>query len=227
MAAIGHAWRQETAAADAMWLDRTAHEIFHFWTGQMFVAVLEGGDAWLTEGGADLFAKRAMLSLGRIDRSTYDRRLVEAANDCLVGLAGRALLASAEPGAFRNLYSCGSTLWLWAGAAVARVTGSEDGTVDFVRELLGRAGVDGELTTYRFLETLHRLTGSQETGAPLARLLFHGVGDAADEFMLDQMLATGLPLRLAPPAEATLDPATRLPETPGPSWSRLLALGEG
>lgn len=221
MSAIGRAWRQQTAEADAMWLDRTAHEIFHFWAGESFVAALEDGDAWLTEGAADLFALEAMLGLGLIDEASRRRRLVEAANRCLVGLEGEPLLASAEPGRFANMYACGSTLWLWAGAAVAEATGGEDGVAALTRELFAASG--GELTTYRFLETVHRLTGSPWAGAPLARLLLDGVAADADAFFLAHMQAAGLPVRLAPPAGATLRPGSQAP-APHRSWSRLLAL---
>lgn len=226
IAAEGRAWERETPDAAFLWLERTAHEIFHFWTGEMFVAALQGDEEWLTEGAADHFALAMAVELGLLDNETRWHRLVERANDCLVGLAGRPLLGSTQRNDFRRLYTCGSTLWLWASAAAQSASETAD-RHSFVRALLAEADEeDRELTTYRFLETLHRLTGSPWAGAPLARLLFVGIPAAADELFAAQFRAAGLEIDLVPPAGATLSPGLRLPDRPDGSWSRLLRVRE-
>ena len=225
MAAEGRAWERQSPDAEWVWLDRTAHEAFHFWTGEMFTTELGGDEEWLTEGGADHHALRMTAELGILDEVGYRRELVERANDCLVGLAGRPILGASERQDFQRLYTCGSTLWLWATAA-GRSAAEPPDEHAFVRRLLARADQAGrKLTTYSFLEALHDLTGSAAAGAPLARLLFHGVQASADELFAARMRAAGVPVNLVPPAEATLDPQTRPPEKSDGSWSRLLRVG--
>ena len=226
IAAEGRAWERQSPDAEWLWLDRTAHEVFHFWTGEMFATQLGGDEDWLTEGGADYYALRSTVELGVLDEVAYRRETVERANDCLVGLAGQPILGASERQDFQRLYTCGSTLWLWAAAAGRSATEPPDEHA-FVRRLLARADQAGrELTTYRFLEALHDLTGSAVAGAPLARLLFHGSPKAADELFAARMRAAGVAVELVSPAEATLDPQTRLPEVDSASWTRLLRLVE-
>ncbi len=222
MAAEGRAWEIETPDASFLWLDRTAHEAFHLWTGEMFTVTLDGDEEWITEGGADYHALATVAELGLLDEAGRRRRLVERANDCLVGLAGRPILGATERSDFARLYSCGSTLWLWASAAGRSASATSDDHA-FLRRLLAAAERDGrQLTTYRFLETLHRLTGSHRDVAPLARLLWHGVPTAADELFARCMRSAGVEVELVDPGQATLDPRLPLPETPDGSWTRLL-----
>ncbi len=224
MAAEGRAWEQETRDARLMWLDRSAHEAFHFWTGQMFVAAFDGAEQWITEGAADHYALATMLEMGLVDSTAHRRQLVERANECLIGLRGRPLLRSTETGDFHNLYVCGSTLWLAASTA-ARRSDEADEEHAFVRALLAAAErSERKLTSYRILETLHSLTGGPWAGAPLARLLFQGVPEEADELFASLMAAAGIEVELVAPEEATLHRGYRLPEEPDGSWSRLLRL---
>jgi hypothetical protein len=226
IAAEGRAWAEQSREGELMWLDRTAHEIFHFWTGQMFTLGLSGAEEWITEGGADHFALLTARELGFLDSAAYRRRLVENANQCLVGLGGQPLLRSTELGNFDNLYQCGSTIWAWAESAGRRTSAGDDPHA-FVRVLLAEADAgDRRLTSYRFLESLHQVTGDPWPGAPLAQLLFEGVANDAEDLFASQMRTAGVEVDLVAPEDASLPGWFDLPAEPDGSWSRLLRVGE-
>jgi len=86
-----------------------AHEAAHFWLGQA-VRYAHSREAWITEGGADLLAIRAVQG---IDPS-YDwkAQLNASIADCAELSKGRGIAAAAERREHRAHYACGALFGL-------------------------------------------------------------------------------------------------------------------
>lgn len=122
-----------------------AHESAHFWLGQ--VVAYEGPrDSWITEGGADLLAVRAVEAAD----PTYDsaKRLEEARAECLPFLARGGVASANERGDHRAYYSCGAII------ALAAEQASGGNFAEFVRTLIERNGEDGIVTRQEWLGLL-------------------------------------------------------------------------
>lgn len=92
-----------------------AHEIAHLWNAHVYENV---GSDWLHEGGAETFAWRAIRAAEVISQSEYERELSLAVSWCLFGLDDKPLLESSKSGRFKNYYTCGATISLWAESAL-------------------------------------------------------------------------------------------------------------
>ena len=95
-----------------------AHEAAHFWLGQT-VAYEYARDAWITEGGADLLAMRAM-ALRPIP--SYDSRAdtQRAIADCISLTQRRGVETARERGEQRAYYACGAVFGLVAESGSGR-----------------------------------------------------------------------------------------------------------
>ena len=154
-----------------------AHESAHFWIGQE-VRYEYSRDAWITEGGADLLAIRAVAALD----PQFDVRgeLQREVDDC-ARLSGKRGVASAETrGEHRAYYACGAVIALAAQSA---------GGVpfeQFVRELITANRGDRVVTRGEWLDAMGRRArnpalrrdiealldqGSDKPGALIARIL--------------------------------------------------------
>lgn len=144
------------------------HESAHFWLGQV-VRYERARDAWITEGGADLMAVRA---LGTID-AAYDARaeLQKEVDDC-IALADEPVVDAAGRGEHRALYACGAVFALAAEAAQRRATGGD--WFDFLRPLIDASRADGVLTRAEWLDALDTVSGDTSLRRDVELLLDHG-----------------------------------------------------
>lgn len=151
-----------------------AHEAAHFWLGQT-VAYDFARDAWITEGGAELLAVRAL----RGQSPEFDDRaeLQKELDDC-VRLARQPIYTAGERGEHRAYYACGAVFGLAAEAAQKRKSGGD--FVAFVRELLGR-NQDGSVNAAEWLDQFRQTGGSEAQVQAMTRLLEQGSNDPVQE----------------------------------------------
>ena len=91
-----------------------AHEAAHFWNAHMFHHEAKEGD-WMHEGGADAFARRALVGVGEMTPARLAAIEDEEIGKCLLG-APLGPIHDAAPvgGRYKLLY--------WCGTAFARMT---------------------------------------------------------------------------------------------------------
>ncbi|WP_374513836.1 hypothetical protein [Brevundimonas sp.] len=147
------------------------HESAHFWLGQT-VRYATPEDSWITEGGADLMAIRAMQE---IDPAFDARsRLPAAVEDC-TGFADQPVATSVDRGEFKAHYACGAVFALVAEAAQARATGGD--WFDFLRPLIDDNREDQVLTRDEWLDRLDAVSGDPSLRADMETLLDRGAED--------------------------------------------------
>ncbi len=145
------------------------HEAAHFWLGQT-VRYQFADEAWITEGGADLMAVRALKHLD----STYDDRkeLQSEVDDC-VNLATKPVAQAGERGEHRAYYACGAVFALAAEGAQRQRTGGD--WFDFLKPLLRQP--DGVLSREEWLSGLTRVSRDPSLRGDVERLLDQGAAD--------------------------------------------------
>lgn len=149
------------------------HESAHFWLGQT-VHYATPEDSWITEGGADLMAIRAMQAL---DPAFDGESRLEAAVDECVGFADQPVSTSVDRGEFRAHYACGAVFAVVAEAAQRRATGGD--WFDFLRPLIEGSREDQVLTRDEWLDRLDAVSGDPSLRADMEMLLDRGAADAA------------------------------------------------
>ena len=149
------------------------HESAHFWLGQT-VRYERARDAWITEGGADLMAIRALEAID----PDYDARaeLQREVDDC-VRLAVAPVTEAAGRGEHRANYACGAVFALVAEAAQRRATGGD--WFDFLRPLIDASREDGVLTRDEWLDALDAVSGDATLRRDMETLLDRGSDDPA------------------------------------------------
>lgn len=149
------------------------HESAHFWLGQT-VRYERARDAWITEGGADLMAIRALKAID----PDYDARaeLQKEVDDC-VRLADAPVVEAAERGEHRANYACGAVFALVAEAAQRRATGGD--WFDFLKPLIDASREDGVLTRDEWLDALDAVSGNRLLRQDMETLLDRGSDDPA------------------------------------------------
>lgn len=165
------------------------HESAHFWLGQT-VTYTRRADAWITEGGADLLAIRALEKLV----PGYDSRseLQHEVDDCLrTNGPGKPLSGASARGDARANYACGAVLLLAAeGAARKRDPGADAFT--WVRALIDANRADGKVTEADWLAAFQAASGDAALTEQVRGFLDHGVERPAD-FIEALFGATGVP----------------------------------
>ena len=165
-----------------------AHEAAHFWLGNL-VAYGRPGDAWTSEGGADLAALRA---LGSIDPGTAERRNAFATRvawrQCASFLGDGGLSSAPERGQQKAFYSCGFLLSL-AAEEVARRRGTD--FFGFWSALIEANREDGEVDGEDWFDGVSTMGASPATLASMRTIVQDGGGEAA---LVDLFEAAGLPL---------------------------------
>lgn len=144
------------------------HESAHFWLGQR-VRYARSRDAWITEGGADLMAIRALKALD----PTYDDRaeLQKGVDDCVELTTGRSVETAETRGEHRAYYACGAVFALAA-------EGVTDGDwFDFLKPLLDANAEDKILTREEWLAALAARPGGRALAADIETLLDAGAPD--------------------------------------------------
>jgi hypothetical protein len=165
------------------------HESAHFWLGQT-VRYEASRDAWITEGGADLMAVRALSFL----YPDYDARaaLQREVDDC-ARLAVRPVTSANRRGEHRAYYACGAVFALAAEAAQKRATGGDG--FDFLKGLIDANRADGVLTRAEWLEALLQVTGDPDVRREIDTLLDEGDPDPS-ALIARLFVRTGVAYRL-------------------------------
>lgn len=145
------------------------HETAHFWLGHV-VRYEFAQDMWITEGGADLMAVRALEALD----PAYDGRdmLQDAVDDCAALSEGRGIVRAGERGEHRAYYACGAVFAMVAEAAARRAGGVD--WFDFLAPLIAANREAGVLTATAWLEALTGVSGDPALAERIAVLLHEG-----------------------------------------------------
>ena len=145
-----------------------AHESAHFWIGQE-VRYQFSRDAWITEGGADLLAIRAVAALD----PAFDVRgeLQREVADCARLTKGRGAASAETRNEHRAYYACGAVIALAAQSA---------GNVPFerfVRELIAANRGDGVVSRGEWLAAMDRRARDPALRRSIEALLDRGSAD--------------------------------------------------
>lgn len=149
------------------------HESAHFWLGQV-VRYERARDAWITEGGADLMAIRALKT---IDPAWDSRAELQKEVDDCVRLADEPVVEAAGRGEHRALYACGAVFALVAEGTQRRATGGD--WFDFLKPLIDASREDGVLTRVEWMEALDAVSGDPSLRRDMETLLDRGSDDPA------------------------------------------------
>ncbi len=149
------------------------HESAHFWLGQV-VRYERARDAWITEGGADLMAIRALKA---IDPAWDDRMELQKEVDDCIRLADEPVADAAARGEHRAHYACGAVFALVAEAAQRRASGGD--WFDFLRPLIDGGREDGVLTREEWLSHLTAVSGDPSLRRDIELLLDRDTKDPA------------------------------------------------
>jgi hypothetical protein len=167
------------------------HEAAHFWLGSNGLRYAFAREAWITEGGADLMAVRAIAAID----PTYDAHteLQREVDDCVSMAKDAPVSEAAGRGEHRAYYACGAVWSLALEAARHRADGGDffDILTDFQRE----SADDGVLSRDEWLAALTRLAADPAPAGAIARMLDEGAGDPA-AVLAAIFAATGVAHRL-------------------------------
>jgi hypothetical protein len=145
---------------NARWF--AAHEGAHFWLGN---AVHYSGpqESWITEGGADLLAYRAVAATD----GGFDVRaaLQTAMDECLRFSAKGGVATANERNDHKAYYHCGAII----GLAAERSSGGD--FAPFVRALIDANRTDREVTRAEWLAELDRRAPGKGLGQAVGALL--------------------------------------------------------
>jgi hypothetical protein len=168
----------ETAAQRHQGLWFLAHEAAHFWVGQT-AGYQYARDAWITEGGADLLAIRAVAEI----EPGYDPRveLNKSIADCADLTKRRGVEGARDRNEQRAYYACGAVFGLVAEA------GSGRSFYKFARKLIDENRADGIITRTEWLAALDSASRKPALSRDILRLLERGVSDPPE--FLGELLA--------------------------------------
>ena len=146
------------------------HESAHFWLGSQGLRYEVAADAWITEGGADLMAVRALAALD----PTYDAReeLQREVDDCIDLTAGRSVVTAAGRGELRANYACGAVFWMIMEAV------AEKDVFAVLADLIGD-NPEGVLTRQEWLDHLDLVSNDMSLSYDIEVLLDRGAADPA------------------------------------------------
>lgn len=152
-----------------------AHESAHFWLGQA-VMYDNPGEAWITEGGANLLGYRL---IEKIDPSYHgDTELSKDFSDCVALAGGKAIANAGSRQEYRAYYACGAVFALVAEGAAQK---KQRDYFDFVRDLVAAnrrdAGGDGKISMAEWLAALTRESGDPSIARDIRAMLVDGVAD--------------------------------------------------
>jgi hypothetical protein len=159
-----------------------AHEAAHFWLGQA-VAYDNPQQGWITEGGAELLAFRAIAA----STPGYDSkaRLQGALDRCAKFLAKGGVATANERGDHKAYYDCGAIFAL----AAERASGGE--FARFVKALIDRHGGDRIVTRAEWLGLLEER--APDRGLPQAiGALIDGKPDNPNAALADLLKRAGV-----------------------------------
>lgn len=159
------------ALSRARWF--IGHETAHFWLGTNALKYEFAREAWITEGGADLLAVRAIQSID----PTYDARteLQNEVDDCVKLAAGKPVATAGERGDNRAYYACGA-VWSMAFEAARKARDGGD-FFNVLSDFQRGEGRDGVLTRDEWLSALTRTARDPSLRLDIERMLDVGVVD--------------------------------------------------
>lgn len=151
-----------------------AHESAHFWLGQK-VRYQAADQAWITEGGTDLMAVRALQAID----PAYDARaeLQRSVDDCIDLSRGRGVAGAGDRGEHRAYYACGAVFAMAAEGAQRQRNGGD--WFAFLAPLMHANGADGVLSREEWLAALTRTSRDPSLRLGIERMLDQGVNDPA------------------------------------------------
>lgn len=155
----------------ALWF--IAHEAAHFWLGQT-VRYEYARDAWITEGGADLMAVRALKAR---DPAYDDKAELQTEIDDCVKYAGKPVAEAGARGEHRAYYACGAVFAMSAEAAQKRKTGGD--FLDFIGPLIDANRDDGVLTSSEWLIHYAAAGARMEQASLMLEMINTGASDPA------------------------------------------------
>lgn len=166
---------QELLTSSATVLDENrwfiGHESAHFWLGQT-VRAERSRESWMTEGGADLMAVRALQAL---DPAFDAKPVLQAEVDDCARLAVRPVVEAAQRGEHRAWYACGAVFALVAEAAEKRASGGD--WFDFLKPLIDAGRTEGVVTREAWLTHLTSVSGDAGLRIGIETLLTEGAAD--------------------------------------------------
>ncbi|MES2755388.1 MAG: hypothetical protein V4659_12065 [Pseudomonadota bacterium] len=163
------------------------HESSHFWMGET-LGYASRGDAWITEGSADLMAIRALETL----KPGYDARaeLQKSLDECLL-VNGREPLGTAERrGVPRANYACGAMLALAAEAAERRQDPNAD-VFTWLRRLMQANRAKGRIDTQAWAQAYAERAGDRVVARRVIGFVSDGVADPA-AFLAELFTTSGV-----------------------------------
>ena len=214
----GAGWSARDPSSQRVWTELLSHELFHFWNGGLFrPRDSDAGDEWISEGGANYAGQRMAVHLGVLDDATLERRMIEAANACIVGSDGSRVLDAPARGAFAILYSCGQVIHF----IVDRTAPS--GFYGVMRAVFAGADSSAAYGTDDWLAAA-RAAEATDAAAFAERLLDVGIpmAQAGDAFAA-ALRSAGVNATVVPAESALLSSATRRAVGELPEQPRLLA----
>ena len=146
-----------------------AHEVAHFWNGDMFRMQASGSADWMSEGSADAFAHAGLQQLGSIDDERWAELSGEAFSKCLVGAALGPLHGASAPGRFGLYYWCGHLIAHVTDVLARRASPAGD-LFGFWGELF-RGARDGRYDEEAYLSRLRALPDGARAEAAVRALL--------------------------------------------------------
>ena len=146
-----------------------AHEGAHFWLGQT-VHYSVPQESWITEGGADLLAYRAVASAD----PSFDVRaaLQDALRQCIAFSKKGGVASANERGDHKAYYHCGVIF----GLVAERASGGDFGS--FVRALIEANREDKKVTRAEWLAALDARAPGKNLGGAIGKLLDEPASDA-------------------------------------------------
>ena len=146
------------------------HESAHFWLGSQGLRYEVARDAWITEGGADVMAVRALAALD----PAYDAReeLQREIDDCIDLTTGKSIVTAAGRGELRTNYACGAVFWLVMEAV------AEKDVFGVLSDLIAD-NPEGVLTRQEWLDHLDLVSNDRSLSYDIDRLLDQGAADSA------------------------------------------------
>ena len=165
-----------TGGADRELRHFIAHEAAHFWLGEL-VAYGAAGDAWTSEGGADLAALRAIEAVDPQAGSRREARATRIAwNQCVAYLQNGSLVTAPDRGEQQAFYGCGFLLSRVAEAAAMKE--GED-FFDYWNALIERHRDVGRVSQADWIAELARRTGDPAIPALVRRIATEPLDDPA------------------------------------------------
>jgi hypothetical protein len=188
----GEGWSKDSAVSTERLSAMIAHESAHLWNAHL----AENGDtpAWVHEGGADAIAEWALGELGIIDNQRAAEIATKSILNCMYALDAGSVHSAAERRAYRQLYACGRTVFLFT-EALMRKTDPDASILDFWRVFLASALENGgEYTEAMYFDQLETYEG----GAKLAVVLRDFLDEPVKpQFFIDQLDALAIPYELS------------------------------